>query len=131
MVPSDGVVHPCIAGHPAVDLGNMAQDDLGVARWLDDLGPDQHLEPGLSLHRACLVAPPAGVPSLVCGAHRGQQQGAVLQDLDPAREAQLAAIEEPGNVWGRGTLGSAGDGGILAIQGGQVGGRGDQDGHRG
>ena len=69
----------------------MAEDDFGVAGWLDDLGSDEHFEPGVPLGGAGLVAPLAAVLPLVCGPHRGDEQGPVLQNLNPARKAQLPA----------------------------------------
>ena len=69
----------------------MAEDDFGVAGWLDDLCPHEHFEPGVPLSGAGLVAPLAAVLTLVCRPHRGDEQGSVFQDLDPARKAQLPA----------------------------------------
>ena len=62
----------------------MAEDDFRVDRRLDNLGPHENGQEGGTGSGPGLVGPGAGVLAPVGRPHLGDQQAAVLENLDPA-----------------------------------------------
>ncbi len=68
----------------------MTEDDFRIDRRLDDLGSNENREKSRSGNRSGLVGSDATVLAAIRRTDLGDQQAAVLKDLDPAGKADFA-----------------------------------------
>jgi hypothetical protein len=68
----------------------VTEDDFRVDRGLDDLGSNKNREKGRSGNRSGLVGSDAAVLAAIRRTDLGDQQAAILKDLDPAGKADFA-----------------------------------------
>ena len=78
-----------VGGHLARQGRDVAEDDFRVDRRLDNLSPHENGQERGTGSGPGLVGPGAGVLATVGRPHLGDQQAAVLENLDPARKAEL------------------------------------------
>ena len=65
----------------------MPENDFGIDRRLNDLSPDENGEKTGTGNGSGLVRPDAGVLPAIRRPDLGDQQAAVLEDLNPAGKA--------------------------------------------